>query len=97
MQGRLSAVERDNSFANLLGFATAGLLFWLLYRRGLGAEWWLDVLVPILCGAICAGFFRWATFITRPLRKLAVIAVWLGVAWIAYAILSGLGVITPLI
>ena len=97
LESRWSPEERDRSFANMLGFAVAGLFFWYAYARGFGKEWYRNLLIPAGAGLVCAGFFGWATSVTRALRKLSVILIWLAVAWIAYRLAVAMGFVKPFI
>lgn len=86
---RRTPKERDKSFAALIGILAGAWMLWIGYSRGFGGDRIWDFAGPVIGAVILTKILEAVTIVTRPLRWLAIAALWAALGYAALAIFQG--------
>ena len=83
---RRTPKERDKSFAALIGILAGAWMLWIGYSRGFGGDRIWDFAGPVIGAVILTKTLEAVTIVIRPLRWLAIVALWAALAYAALVI-----------
>lgn len=75
--------ERDKSFAALIGILAGAWMLWIGYSRGFGGDRIWDFVAPVIGAVILTKILEAVTIVIRPLRWLAIAALWAAIGYAA--------------